>query len=85
MLGGRSMYASTSSSASMKPANLGAGPELIGHPPPLGLGGLGAARELAIKAETTRRVLFPASASALRMVWTRQRCEVAFIRCATPP
>ena len=36
-----------------------------------------------MKAETTRRLLLPAWASALRMVWTRQRCQVAFISLAT--
>ena len=30
-----------------------------------------------MKAETTRRPLLPAWASALRMKWTRQRCQVA--------
>ena len=36
-----------------------------------------------MKAETTRRLLLPAWASALRMVWTPQRCQVAFISLAT--
>jgi hypothetical protein len=31
-----------------------------------------------MKAETTRRPLRPACASAFRMKWTRQRCQVAF-------
>ena len=35
-----------------------------------------------MKAETTLRLLFPALASALRLVWTRQRCQVAFISLA---
>ena len=30
-----------------------------------------------MKAEKTRRPLFPAWASTLRMKWTRQRCQVA--------
>ena len=30
-----------------------------------------------MKAETTRRPLLPACARALRMKWTRQRCQVA--------
>jgi hypothetical protein len=41
------------------------------------------ANAVAMKAETTRRLLFPAWASALRMVWTRQRCQLAFIILAT--
>src|SRR5580693_4598186 len=41
------------------------------------------AKAVAMKAETTRRLLLPAWASALRMVWTRQRCQVAFISLAT--
>src|SRR5271154_4508248 len=36
-----------------------------------------------MKAETTLRLLLPAWASALRIVWTRQRCQVAFISLAT--
>ncbi len=35
------------------------------------------ASSVAMKAETTRRLLLPACASALRMKWTRQRCHVA--------
>ncbi len=61
------------------------GPELAGDPAPLRLGGFGAVlRECGRhEAETTRRLLFPAWASALRMVWTRQRCQVAFTSLAT--
>ena len=36
-----------------------------------------------MKAETTRRPLLPAWASALRMKWTRQRCQVACSTLAT--
>ena len=36
-----------------------------------------------MKAETTRRPLLPAWASALRMKWTRQRCQVALSTLAT--
>src|SRR5580658_9227869 len=36
------------------------------------------ANAVAMKAETTRRPLRPACARALRMKWTRQRCQVAF-------
>src|SRR4029077_14733416 len=43
------------------------------------------AKAVAMKAETTRRLLLPAWASALRMVWTRQRCQVAFISLALMP
>jgi hypothetical protein len=35
------------------------------------------AKAVAMKAETTRRPLLPAWASALRMKWTRQRCQLA--------
>src|ERR1700683_136960 len=35
-----------------------------------------------MKAETTRRLLLRAWARALRMVWTRQRCQVALISLA---
>ena len=41
------------------------------------------AKAVAMKAETTRRPLLPAWARALRMKWTRQRCQVAFITLAT--
>ena len=61
-------------------------PELIGHAPPLLTGRLGVvprANAVAMKAETTRRPLRPAWASTLRMKWTRQRCQVAFITLAT--
>ena len=56
------------------------GPELVGDAAPLGLGGCSAsswAKAVAMKAETTRRPLLPAWARALRMKWTRQRCQVA--------
>src|SRR5215218_73256 len=36
-----------------------------------------------MKAETTRRPLLPACARALRMKWTRQRCQVALSTLAT--
>ena len=59
--------------------------ELVGDLAPLRLGGPASscAKAVAMKAETTRRPLLPAWASALRMVWTRQRCQVAFISLAT--
>src|SRR5579883_197118 len=44
---------------------------------------LSCANAVAMKAETTRRLLLPAWARALRIVWTRQRCQVAFISLAT--
>ena len=37
---------------------------------------LGWAKAVAMKAETTRRLLLPAWAKALRWKWTRQRCQV---------
>jgi len=43
----------------------------------LAASGVSWAKAVAMKAETTRRPLFPAWASALRMKWTRQRCQVA--------
>jgi hypothetical protein len=41
------------------------------------------ANAAAMKAETTRLLLLPAWASALRIVCTRQRCQIAFISLAT--
>jgi len=64
------------------------GPELVRDTSPLRLGGLGSGlREGggSMKAETTLRLLFPAWGSALRMVWTRQRRQVAFISLARAP
>jgi hypothetical protein len=43
----------------------------------LALSGLFWAKAVATKAETTRRPLLPAWASAFLMKWTRQRCQVA--------
>src|SRR5215207_1697675 len=39
--------------------------------------GVSCAKAVAMKAETTRRPLFPAWASTFLMKWTRQRCHVA--------
>src|ERR1700736_693002 len=41
------------------------------------------AKAVAMKAETTRRPLLPACASALRMKCTRQRCQLALSTLAT--
>jgi hypothetical protein len=56
------------------------GPQLIGHSAPLGLGRLGVilGEGGGDEAETTRRPLFPAWASASLMKWTRQLCHAAF-------
>jgi hypothetical protein len=60
------------------------GPELVGDPDhgPLAASALSCAKAAAMKAETTRWLLLPAWARALRMVWTRQRRQVAFISLA---
>ena len=57
------------------------GPELIGDAAPLLPGAAPAsswAKAVATKAETTRRPLLPAWASALRMKWTRGAVEEGF-------
>ena len=55
------------------------GPDLVGDLAPLGLAAPASSRAkaVAMKAETSRRPLLPAWASALRMKCTRQRCQVA--------
>ena len=55
------------------------GAQLIGDAPPSARAASASswANAVAMKAETTRRPLLPACARALRMKWTRQRCQVA--------
>ena len=62
------------------------GPELVGDrcaTARLAASASSWAKAVAMKAETTRRPLLPAWASALRMKWTRQRCQVALSTLAT--
>ena len=61
------------------------GPELIGDLAPLRLGGLGAVLSKGGSHEggDDAPAALAGVASALRIVWTRQRCQVAFISLAT--
>jgi len=59
--------------------------QLTGHSAPLEPRGVGIVlrKGVAMKAETTRLPLLPAWARALRMKWTRQRCQLARIATCT--